>query len=183
MKIIVAFMIFVSISCSITKNQKGDNELIVKSEGKMVTKPPLPSIYYLSNRISDCESRIEFMKSVIVPDDENTKLYKYEDGKYSRFGHIQFKIRGENNASKLKDLHLFYIDLDCLCSLDYSTLFKILCTKEDYETIIKDIEAENNSSKKYIFDIVINNFKSGGFLVNNKEVIGCSWNIGINSSY
>jgi len=120
-----------------------------------ITNDSLLLNYYLANRISDCQNAKKFMKSVIKPDTIKTKLF-YNQGEFHPIGSIYLSITGDKNSKKLENIVLFYIDLECLESLDYKELFSILCSEKDLNIIDKEFNSKRGKKGRYIFEVTIN---------------------------
>lgn len=146
-----------------------------KAEGILIDNASeLPSKYYLHNRTINCIQALEFMKNLIVPDSINTKLF-YNRDKFYRLGNIMMSIKGERNARKIEDLHLFYIDLECLKGSDIRSVFGLMCTSNQAKIIMTELESERGLNGRYIFECIINNLNCFTLNVNQGKIENMSW--------
>jgi hypothetical protein len=109
----------------------------------------LPLEFHLVNRMPTCDQSVLYMKSVILPNKENTKIKSNLDTYY--LGEIALDILNDKNKSKIEDLHLFYINLDCLEKMPKEELFKLLLNQSDYNLINKFIEFRKRKIWKILF--------------------------------
>ncbi|HHH55278.1 MAG TPA: hypothetical protein ENK91_16585 [Bacteroidetes bacterium] len=136
----------------------------------------LPEKFYLANRIKDCQNAISFMKAVIEPDTNETKLFYIQD-KFYPIGNINFSITGDKNINKLKNIVRFYINLECLEILDYKELFSILCSEKDFNIIDKEFNSDKGKKRRYIFEVSVKNMDGFSIIVKNLKIIEINWDV------
>jgi len=128
--------------------------------------------YYLSERINDCTSRIEFMDTVIIPDQERTR-FGFANNK--TIGNIECSIAGHNNPdhglSKLKHILL---DLDCLIGMEVLAVMKLFCSGEDYEACVTEFSKPESKSKRYMLEGTIRHFSCFGLVIRDGRIEGVS---------
>ncbi len=168
-KIIICSFFMMCFSCNSSKSiESGTNQTVLKE----VSWADKCSEYFLSNRTSNCDLSLKYMRSIIDPDTSNTK-FGFSEGK--RIGFISFSIRGETNPNKLNDLEKLFIDIECLESLDKFELFKILCSEKAYRAIEEEFLKPNNVGKRYIFECTISHMNCFSIVVNNGKIENTSW--------
>jgi hypothetical protein len=134
----------------------------------------LPEKFYLANRIKDCQNAINFMKAVIEPDTNETKLFYIQDEFYP-IGNINISIAGDKNKEKIKNIARFYINLECLESLNYKELFSILCSEKDFIIIDKEFNSDKGEMRRYIFEVSVKNMDGFSIIVKNLKIIEINW--------
>ena len=141
-----------------------------------VPSKKLPEQYYLKNRIPDCDKAIEFMKSVIKPDSVHTR-FGFEDERFHTLGAIHIEIVGDQNVNKFKDIHLFYLNLECLKTLDIFEVLDIFCCKSDLVLLEKELKSEKGRVQHYIFESTLNNMEGFSIVISQSKIVGLNWNV------
>ena len=130
------------------------------------------SDYYLSNRTTDCDLALGYMKSLIEPDAINTK-FGFIEGK--RLGFISFNIKGESNPNNLEKLELFFIDLDCFKQIRPLELFEVICSDKHFLIIEEEFTKPENVFQRYIFECSISHMNCFSIVVNKGIIENTSW--------
>lgn len=168
--ITLGIFLLICSSCNLSKSVGSKED---STSMKDNAKTTICSDYYLSNRTTDCNKSLKFMKSIIEPDTLNTSKFN---------GFISFSIRGETNPNKLEDLEKLFIDLDCLKNLDKFELFKLLCSEKAFRAIEEHFLAPENLGKRFIFECTITNMNCFTVIVNNDVVEKVNWCINRSSN-
>ncbi|HHH50137.1 MAG TPA: hypothetical protein ENK52_04080 [Saprospiraceae bacterium] len=168
-KLIFGIFLLIYSSCNLSKpvGSKEDSSSI-----KDNIETEICSDYYLSNRTTDCNMSLRYMRSLIEPDTINTK-FGFVDGK--RLGFISFNIKGESNPNNLEKLELFFIDLHCFKQIKPLELFKLICSEKDFLIIEEELTKPNNSFQRYIFECSISHMNCFSIIVNKGMVENTSW--------
>jgi hypothetical protein len=139
----------------------------------------LPQIYLLSERFTSCKESIAFMKSIIKPTNNGTKFRSNLEAPV--IGIINLNILNDTNKTKIKNLHLFYIDLSCLKSLNVQELMEILLSDEKYKEIMTLLDSEKGRNGRFIFEGGFNGFTCFTLIINKNAIEGFEWCIEENS--
>jgi hypothetical protein len=133
----------------------------------------LPMEFHLVNRIPTCDESVLYMKSVILPNKVNTKIKSNLDTYH--LGEISLNILNDKNEAKINDLHLFYINLDCLKKMSKEELFKLLLNQSDYDLVINLLNSESGRSGRFYFEGEFIGFKCFTLVVNKNLVESFNW--------
>jgi hypothetical protein len=127
--------------------------------------------YVLSNRLSTCDHRLTFMKSVVKADTawvhiiENIKPLK-------AIGQIEITIVGEKGKTELQDSLLYYVDLACFKNMKISEVLDILCKKNHLQRILETIEVHGIN---VIFEVIISNMQGFNIIVKDDKIVSSTW--------
>lgn len=168
-KLTLGIFLLIYGSCNLSKSvgSKEDSSIIRDN-----IETETCSEYYLSNRTTDCDLSLRFMRSLIEPDTINTK-FGFVEGK--RLGFISFNIKGESNPNNLEKLELYFIDLDCFREIKPLELFKLICSEKDFLTIEEELMKPENSFQRYIFECSISHMNCFSIIINNGMVANTNW--------
>ncbi len=133
----------------------------------------LDSSYYLSNRMKNCDLKIDYMKSIIKQDTEHTKILSHFN--YYYLGEISLNILNDRNINKIENLHLYYIDLECLKKLPLNDLLQSLLDKNNYFMVINFLKTEKGKSGRYFFEGVFNGFMCFTLVIEKNAIESFSW--------
>lgn len=161
-QVLFLFYSCLCISCSSQKITSNINDIY-----------SLPTELYLSNRISSCEESVMYMKSVIVPDKSNTRIGSNLETNH--LGEISLNILTDKNGTKINDLQLFYINLDCLKNLSKEELFKLLLNQIDYNLVINLLNTEKGKSGRFYFEGEFVGFKCFTLILNKNLIESFNW--------
>ncbi len=134
--LLAAIIIFSIIACT--------NKTIYSNSGtkKQNDKTLTDTLWYLKNRIPNCDSAIVFMKHVIVPVESFPKIDKL----LPRERETIVTIPGEGLGIQEDEKYKFYISPDCLVGKPAEIALEIFCLKDSLESFIvldKKFQAED----------------------------------------
>ena len=147
--LIILFALVVGMSCHTTK--EGRNIRSKNTNSPLVVKNP--DKFYLENRVSNCDSAIVYMKSVVVPGSlEVSALPELSARAYIRGESKQFLSRTASNTEYPFDNYRFYISLSCLTGQNAQVVYDIFI-KPEYHKILWKTEKTANLQDGYYLDI------------------------------
>ncbi|HMT77062.1 MAG TPA: hypothetical protein PKA44_05075 [Saprospiraceae bacterium] len=133
----------------------------------------LPKKLELRERFSSCDESITYMNSIIIPNQKSTFIKSNLETQH--LGEISINILNDKNQSKIKDLYLFYIDLDCLKELPKDKLFKMLLSEKHYTTLTNLLNSEKGKTERFFFEGEFVGLNCFTLVINKDNIESINW--------
>lgn len=160
--IVLCIFLYSLFSCKSVSKISNSNEITL-----------LPKKFELRERFSTCDESITYMKSIIIPNQKGTFIKSNLETQH--LGEISINILNDKNHSKIKDLYLFYIDLDCLIELPKDNLFKMLLSEKHYKTLTNLLNSEKGKSGRFFFEGEFVGLKCFTLVINKDKIESINW--------